>query len=223
MSKILPDVPANDSSSTSIKPIHFAKDFIIPDTLSTTTKNASDYDYLLKFLLLGDSESGKTKLLFHLANDKQPTSFISTIGVDFKTIKLTVHSPFPDKDAQYNIKVQLWDTAGQERFRNITTSYLRGAMGIFLCFDIANRDSFQSISHIWIPQIYAHVGDVMPILVLVGLKSSQDRVVSSEEAGAFASQHRMSYVECDTQTGEYTQDVMSTMVYYTLEEVLKRV
>jgi GTPase SAR1 family protein len=33
----------------------------------------------------------------------------------------------------------MWDTAGQERFRTITSSYYRGAHGIFICFDLTCR------------------------------------------------------------------------------------
>ena len=33
-------------------------------------------------------------------------------------------------------KLQIWDTAGQERFRNIISSYYKGAQGIILVYDI---------------------------------------------------------------------------------------
>lgn len=32
-----------------------------------------------------------------------------------------------------------WDTAGQERFRNITTSYYKGADGVVLVYDVTNK------------------------------------------------------------------------------------
>lgn len=38
--------------------------------------------------------------------------------------------------------MQIWDTAGQERFQTITLSYLRGAKGIMLVYDITDRVSF---------------------------------------------------------------------------------
>lgn len=37
------------------------------------------------------------------------------------------------------------DTAGQERFRTITTAYYRGAMGIFLVYDISDEKTFDNI------------------------------------------------------------------------------
>ncbi|XP_074556532.1 ras-related protein RABE1c-like isoform X2 [Curcuma longa] len=73
----------------------------------------ADYDYLIKLLLIGDSGVGKSCLLLRFSDGSFTTSFITTIGIDFKirTIEL---------DAK-RIKLQIWDTAGQERFRTITT------------------------------------------------------------------------------------------------------
>lgn len=34
------------------------------------------------------------------------------------------------------IKLQLWDTAGQEKFRSVTKSYYKGAIGVFIVYDV---------------------------------------------------------------------------------------
>ncbi|KAF7478440.1 Hypothetical predicted protein [Marmota monax] len=105
---------------------------------------AKTYDYLFKLLLIGDSGVGKTCVLFRFSEDAFNSTFISTIGIDFKirTIEL---------DGK-RIKLQIWDTAGQERFRTITTAYYRGAMGIMLVYDITNEKSFDNIRN-WIRNI----------------------------------------------------------------------
>uniref|UniRef100_A0A3P9P882 small monomeric GTPase n=1 Tax=Poecilia reticulata TaxID=8081 RepID=A0A3P9P882_POERE len=105
---------------------------------------AKTYDYLFKLLLIGDSGVGKTCVLFRFSEDAFNSTFISTIGIDFKirTIEL---------DGK-KIKLQIWDTAGQERFRTITTAYYRGAMGIMLVYDITNEKSFDNIKN-WIRNI----------------------------------------------------------------------
>ena len=42
------------------------------------------YDFLFKLLLIGDSGVGKTCILFRFSDDAFNTTFISTIGIDFK-------------------------------------------------------------------------------------------------------------------------------------------
>jgi len=47
-----------------------------------------DYDYLLKFLVLGDSGVGKTCLLYQYTDGRFHTQFISTVGIDFREKRL---------------------------------------------------------------------------------------------------------------------------------------
>merc|ERR1712150_68665 len=72
-----------------------------------------EYDYLFKFLLIGDSGVGKSCLLLRFADDTYSENYISTIGVDFKIRTLEQEGK--------TVKLHIWDTAGQERFRTITS------------------------------------------------------------------------------------------------------
>ncbi|XP_022742687.1 ras-related protein RABE1c-like isoform X2 [Durio zibethinus] len=131
---------------------------------SPPTRARADYDYLIKLLLIGDSGVGKSCLLLRFSDGSFTTSFITTIGIDFKirTIEL---------DGK-RIKLQIWDTAGQERFRTITTAYYRGAMGILLVYDVTDESSFNNIRN-WIRNIEQHASDNVN-KVLVGNKADMD-------------------------------------------------
>lgn len=48
----------------------------------------TDYDYLIKFLILGDSGVGKTSFLHRYTDDTFSGQFISTVGIDFKEKKV---------------------------------------------------------------------------------------------------------------------------------------
>jgi Ras-related protein Rab-8A len=105
--------------------------------LQMATKPNATYDYLIKLLLIGDSGVGKSCLLLRFSDDAFNTSFITTIGIDFKIRTVEIDNK--------RCKLQIWDTAGQERFRTITTAYYRGAMGILLVYDITDEQSFANI------------------------------------------------------------------------------
>lgn len=47
-----------------------------------------EYDYLIKFLTLGDSGVGKTSFLHQYTEGKFTSKFISTVGIDFKEKRL---------------------------------------------------------------------------------------------------------------------------------------
>lgn len=47
-----------------------------------------DYDYLIKFLALGDSGVGKTCFLYQYTDGVFHSRFISTVGIDFREKRL---------------------------------------------------------------------------------------------------------------------------------------
>lgn len=163
----------------------------------------AEYDYLFKFLLIGDSGVGKSCLLLRFADDTFTESFISTIGVDFKirTVELDGKS----------IKLQIWDTAGQERFRTITSSYYRGAQGIIVVYDITNKDSFENVK-IWLKEIQKFASDNVQVLLL-GNKTDETmkRVVSYEEGKEFADSQNIAFLETSAKKSINVEKAFMTM------------
>ncbi|KAK6142112.1 hypothetical protein DH2020_003009 [Rehmannia glutinosa] len=174
----------------------------------------ADYDYLIKLLLIGDSGVGKSCLLLRFSDGSFTTSFITTIGIDFKirTVEL---------DGK-RIKLQIWDTAGQERFRTITTAYYRGAMGILLVYDVTDESSFNSIlvayitvllisSDIrnWIRNIEQHASDNVN-KILVGNKADMDeskRAVPTSKGQALADEYGIKFFETSAKTNLNVEEV----------------
>ena len=121
---------------------------------------------------------GKSCLLLRFSEDQFTSSFITTIGIDFKirTVEL---------DGK-RVKLQIWDTAGQERFRTITNAYYRGAQGILLTYDVTDEGSFNNVRN-WMRNIEQHATDGVS-KILVGNKSDAEekRVISTEQGLALA-------------------------------------
>uniref|UniRef100_A0A672P0A1 small monomeric GTPase n=1 Tax=Sinocyclocheilus grahami TaxID=75366 RepID=A0A672P0A1_SINGR len=160
---------------------------------------AKTYDYLFKLLLIGDSGVGKTCLLFRFSEDAFNTTFISTIGIDFKirTIEL---------DGK-KIKLQIWDTAGQERFRTITTAYYRGAMGIMLVYDITNEKSFENIKN-WIRNIEEHASSDVERMILGNKCDMNDkRQVSKERGEKLAIDYGIKFLETSAKSSTNVEEV----------------
>ncbi|CAF2136938.1 unnamed protein product [Brassica napus] len=188
----------------------------------------ADYDYLIKLLLIGDSGVGKSCLLLRFSDGSFTTSFITTIGIDFKirTIELD------DK----RIKLQIWDTAGQERFRTITTAYYRGAMGILLVYDVTDETSFNSkilffglftfllcsgsvflilFADIrnWIRNIEQHASDNVN-KILVGNKADMDeskRAVPTSRGQALADGYGIKFFETSARTNLNVEEVFFSL------------
>ena len=163
----------------------------------------SEYDYLFKLLLIGDSGVGKSCLLLRFADDTYTESYISTIGVDFKirTIQLDGKT----------IKLQIWDTAGQERFRTITSSYYRGAHGIIVVYDVTEMESFNNVKQ-WLHEIDRYATEGVNKL-LVGNKSDlvAKRQVDTASAKDLADGLSIPFLETSAKNAENVERSFMTM------------
>jgi len=147
----------------------------------------TSYDFLIKLLIIGDSDVGKREILLRYSNDSFVPRFISEFGIDFKIKQI-------DLDG-LRIRQQIWDTAGQERFRTITRAYYRGAQGIMLLYDVTNEQSFQNIRN-WIRNIEMHAPEGVR-LILVGNRChlNNERMVGTERGQALADEYGIDFYE----------------------------
>lgn len=148
---------------------------------------SSEYDYLFKLLLIGDSGVGKSCLLLRFADNSYTESYISTIGVDFKIRTVDIDGK--------TVKLQIWDTAGQERFRTITSSYYRGSHGIIVVYDVTDQESFNNVKQ-WFKEIDRYATEGVTKL-LVGNKSdlTAKKVVDYDVAKEFADSMGVQFLE----------------------------
>mmetsp|Transcript_15475 Transcript_15475/g.30564 ORF Transcript_15475/g.30564 Transcript_15475/m.30564 type:complete len:214 (-) Transcript_15475:126-767(-) len=155
--------------------------------MAAARAGGSNYDHLIKLLLIGDSGVGKSCLLLRFSDDSFTTSFITTIGIDFKIRTIEQEGK--------KLKLQIWDTAGQERFRTITTAYYRGAMGILLVYDVTDEQSFNNIRN-WIRQIQQHAADNVN-KILIGNKCDmlEKKVIETARGQALADEFGIKFFE----------------------------
>ncbi|XP_053179715.1 ras-related protein Rab-27A isoform X2 [Scomber japonicus] len=178
-----------------------------------------DYDYLIKFLALGDSGVGKTSFLYQYTDGKFNSKFITTVGIDFREKRVVYKSMGPDGTSGKGQKIhmQLWDTAGQERFRSLTTAFFRDAMGFLLLFDLTNEQSFLNVRN-WMSQLQVHAYCENPDIVLCGNKCdlTDQRAVSEEEARELA--EKIPYFETSAANGQNVNEAVDVL----LDLIMKR-
>ena len=155
-SDTLNEISEQDFSCTAIQDspqfANFRTSSPIPEPMSKNQSNESlpimpnqkDYDYLLKILLVGDSDVGKQEILGGLEDGTLDSPFCSSSGAAYKTTTILIDGK--------RVKLQLWDTSGQGRFCTIIRSYSRGAQGILLVYDITNKWSFEGIDR-WLKEV----------------------------------------------------------------------
>ncbi|XP_046605476.1 ras-related protein Rab-8A isoform X3 [Neodiprion virginianus] len=164
---------------------------------------AKTYDYLFKLLLIGDSGVGKTCVLFRFSEDAFNTTFISTIGIDFKIRTIDLDNK--------KVKLQIWDTAGQERFRTITTAYYRGAMGIMLVYDVNNERSFENIKN-WIRNIEENASaDVEKMLLGNKCDLADRRQVSKQRGEQLAVEYGIKFMETSAKASINVEEAFYTL------------
>ena len=130
-------------------------------------------EILYKLLLLGDWSVGKTCFLMRYTDNTFNDIHLSTIGIDYKLKNVTL------ENGQV-VKIQIWDTAGQDRYKSITKSYIRGANGIILIYDVTNKKSFEGIQN-WVKQIKEQVSSKVCVTLVANKIDAKERQVSPEE------------------------------------------
>ena len=134
---------------------------------------------------------------------------MTTIGVDFKIKTLDLEGK--------SVKLQIWDTAGQERFRNIVSSYYRGAHGIMMVYDITDLESFQNLNS-WLIEIEKNASkNVYKILVGNKCDMEKDRKVTFEQGKDFANQYGMKFFETSAKESTNVQEAFVAMT----KEIIK--
>ncbi|KAH7890041.1 GTPase [Phlebopus sp. FC_14] len=164
----------------------------------------SNYDYLFKVVLIGDSGVGKSNLLSRFTRNEFNLDSKSTIGVEFATRSINVDGK--------TVKAQIWDTAGQERYRAITSAYYRGAVGALLVYDIAKHATYVNVTR-WLKELRDHA-DSNIVIMLVGNKSDLKhlRAVPTEEAKTFATENELSFIETSALDASNVESAFQTIL-----------
>ena len=158
-----------------------------------------------KIILIGDQAVGKTSIMSKFIYNDYKNSYQATIGVDYKIKEIYLNNN------TIAASLRIFDTCGQEKFRSITRSYFKNSQGVFLIFDLSNKDTIKNLN-IWYKDIENSV-DKDCVIFLIGNKMDlKDRDYSIAQDGkAFAKEKGLNYFEVSAMTGAGINNIFEKM------------
>jgi len=168
-------------------------------------------NFVFKILVSGDGAVGKTTLLRKYVDGTFDESSITTVGVDF-FIKQVIYENVG------SCTLQIWDLGGQERFRHLLESFIMGAKGALLLFDLTTMPKIDNILN-WVNMVRMH--DLNLPIILVGTKLDLEELIAVDDESAEALKNAFNmveYVKTSSKMGTNVELVFDLMV----EELMKK-
>ena len=169
-------------------------------------------DLILRVILLGDSNVGKTSLIMRYIKNEFKNSFISTIGVEYESKII--------KKGKKNICLEIIDNGGQEKFHCLTKSFFNKVDGIIFVFDLTNKQSFENLKN-WLKEAESYTEDFEYILV-----GNKKDLINSIEVNQESLKdndlfNNTKYFEVSAKTGENIEECFEELTDLILNKITK--
>ena len=171
-----------------------------------------DIDIKLKILLIGDAGTNKTGLMLKYVDNYFPESYVSRIGVEYKTKTIIMNN--------IRITLTIWDTAGQERFKSITRSFFNNVDGAMLVYDITNMRSFEGIKS-WMKDLELYKGEIKKIIVGNNCHLEDRRVVKRDTLNEYCNKKNIKGIEVSSKDGTNVSECFEMLVKLIIEDKSK--
>ncbi|MFX0028642.1 MAG: GTP-binding protein [Candidatus Hermodarchaeota archaeon] len=167
-----------------------------------------------KVVVAGAKNVGKTSLLRRFATGKFEMSTLSTIGVDFETKKVIVDDT--------EILLNIWDFAGEKKFRLLFPSYVSGASGALMLYDVSNQDSLNDL-YDWI-NVISSVPNSPKTKILIEAKNDLKRKVKEEDAKVIFEKFNFQgeLISTSAKTGENVEEAFKMLGREILKNSLRK-
>ncbi|XP_055324118.1 ras-related protein rab7-like [Sitodiplosis mosellana] len=176
---------------------------------------ASRRKILLKIILLGDPNVGKTSLMNRYLSQKFSNQYKATIGVDFLTKEVMIDDRV--------ITLQVWDTAGQERYQSLGTAFYRGADCCLMVFDVTDANSLKNLEtwrDIFLVQANPPDADSFPFVIVGNKIDLENRVISTRNAEKWCQEHNnIPYFETSAKEGVNVQLAFETIAQKAIAQI----
>lgn len=153
---------------------------------------------LVKIIVVGDGNVGKTSLVRQYCEGKFEVSRVATIGVDFQTKLVKMPAGF--------VKLSIWDMAGQQHFKYVREGFYRGSRAGALVYDVTNEDSLKNLLA-WRQEVLRALPGIP--LLLVGNKCDLEHAKVLLYGKTLSSRLGIAHVTTSAMTGEGVEEMFS--------------
>lgn len=166
---------------------------------------------ILKLILAGDSNVGKSSFFYKLQNKEFELNLTSTVGVDFYSMNFELLNK--------NIKAIIWDTAGQEKFRCLIRTYFKGVNGVILMYDVTEPNSLKNIKN-WLKIIDEEnrCNHKHPI-ILLGNKCDLNSLINKDDLEVYLENKNINHIEISCITEMDLEEIIKILVTRIISEL----
>ncbi len=165
--------------------------------------------FILKILTAGDGGVGKTTLLHRYVEGKFSAETKMTIGVEFFLKEVEIDGK--------QCTLQLWDFGGQERFRFLLESYVLGAKGALLMFDLTRPTTLESLEE-WIGIVRKNDNNIPVLFLGTKFDLKEEIMVDDDYAKPYQEKFDLfDYLKISSKTGDNVQHAFEKITKKILE------
>ncbi len=160
--------------------------------------------FIFKIIAAGEGGIGKTTLLKRYVEGKFSENTGLTVGVEFFV-----------KEVDFGINhytLQLWDFGGQERFRFLLDSYIIGAKGALLMFDLTRILTLKNLQE-WVDLLRKY-NPKLPLL-FVGTKLDLAEKICVDDDYGLEMQKKYScfdFIKVSSKTGDNVKETFEKII-----------
>ena len=151
---------------------------------------------IFEYIIIGPPDVGKTSIMNRYLDNTFYNNSYNTIGIDMRTKKINniIHE---------NIIINIYDTAGQERYFSMTTNFIRNRDCIFLCFSLANSNSFYECQK-YLNYINDYKKDNSIVFLIGTFLDMKDKCknINKQDIENLIDKNNFKYIEISSKTGE---------------------
>ena len=129
---------------------------------------------IIKILVIGDNNTGKTSLLNKITTKKFNFKYqIPTIGIQFHKL---IH-----KIKNQHFQLEFWDFSGSREYLPLIENYFIECNVVLICFDVSEQNTFTSIKNYWISIVSNYPNFLQKKILIIGNKNDLQKEVTVKQ------------------------------------------